>query len=57
VSNDISLVSSTAAMKLLSGESEQDIAVELLAEDPTSLGNLIIVNNTASDLVCEVALS
>ncbi len=57
VTNNVSALNSTATMILLSGDKEEDVAVELLAEDAASLGNLIIVNNTGVDAICEVALS
>lgn len=57
VSNDTSLTSSTVAMTLLAGEKEEEVPVEALAEDPTLMGNVLIVNNTGVDAICEVALS
>lgn len=57
VSNDITAVSSTSEIALQSGENEDSLPVELLAEDSNAMGNLMIVNRTGADLVCEVALS
>lgn len=56
VSNDANASGSTAAMNLLAGEKEEDVPVEALAEDPNLMGNLLIVNKTGFDAVCEVAL-
>ncbi len=57
VSNDANASSSTAAITLLSGEKEEEMPSEVLAEDPNLMGNLLIVNNTGVDALCEVALS
>lgn len=57
VTNDITAVSSAAEMSLQSGETEDNLPAELLAEDNNAMGNLLIVNRTGNDLTCEVALS
>ncbi|MGL4364161.1 MAG: hypothetical protein ACRCSB_03030 [Bacteroidales bacterium] len=56
VSNDITAVSSLSELSLQSGEKEDNLPIELLAEDISTMGNLILVNRTGVDLVCEAAL-
>lgn len=57
VTNNVNAISSTVAITLLSGEKEEEMPAEALAEDPALMGNVIIVNNTGADASCEVALS
>lgn len=57
VSNNATAVSATTEITLQSGEAEDNMPAELLAEDINAMGNLIIVNRTANDLTCQVALS